>query len=329
MRLIVYFVVIMPLLIFIICWSKVAVGFVFGATIMYFIFRTLVKDCRFLTLYILCFLFIFALFIFINRPNIIETITTTFQPFAYEAHIKGGLGMWGHYIVLSLMTMLFIGLEICKNQFGKTIWIETIAIVSILAFLPASIMNTSGISYFSEAIEVPSLILLCGHNYINIDEDSTPPLKQLIYFFCLAWCIWVGFHHMPCSPLKLITNKHNSNLSSMLLEIRKSVGCHPADYAIYLDADSILSQVFFDKAKTAIFVSPAMTGVGVINATYGHDDGLFFYDGSVVGDHPHYGLLAVTNGYLSFEDAIITAKQRGKRFLIRLTDIGYEVVPLY
>ncbi len=331
---IIHSVVIVPIEILIISWSKVSVGFIFTASIMYYVFRSHIKDIRVWILDVLYLLeFIVCLRIFNNGGDMSRTIPSKFKWFAYEDYISGGLGMWGHYIVLSLMTMLFIVLELYKNRYkwrdvkiGKTVWIEDILIVSMLAFLPATIMNIRSASvYFSFAIEIPSLVLLCGHNYINVEEDAKGLIKPLIYVVSFCWCIWMGYHNKPGNPLSTITNEHTSNLSQILLDIRDTVGKNPEDYIIYLDTDSVLSQIFTSD-KTAVFVCPSMTGVGVINATYEQDGTRYCYMGTPVDEG--YSLDKVDNGYLSFEDAVMTAKERGKEHIIHMTNVGYEVVDL-
>lgn len=332
----VYYTLIIPIEIFVISWSKISVGFVFTAGIMYFMFRSHIRDFKFWLLdifylgdYVVC------LRLFNNHGGDMSgTISSRLRWFAFEDYISGGLGMWGHYIVLSLMTMLFIGLEIYRNRFkwsdvraGRTIWIEDIIIISVLAFLPGTIMLIEGGSaaYFSFAIEIPSLVLLCGHNYINIDAEAKGALKPLIYVVCLTWCMWMGYHNKPENPLNTITNVHESNLSGVLLEIRDTVGKNPEDYTIYLDTDSVVSQIFTNE-KIAVFVCPAMTGVGVINATYVEEGAYYSYAGGVVG--ATYGFDRVDNGHLSYEDAISVARERGKKNLIHFTSVGYEIVNL-
>ena len=265
--------------------------------------------------------------------DVAGTIASRFRWLAFGEYCSGALGIWGHYIVLSIMTVLFIGLEVHRNKYkwidikkGRTIWIEDIIIMSILAFLPSLIMVITGGSaaYFSYAVETPALVLLCGHNYINIEKEAKGALKFLIYIITFSWCIWAGYHHKPKDPLTLITNEHKSNLSSMLLEIRATVGENPQNYTSYLEENSLITQVFPD-SKTAIFVCPAMTGVGVINATYMQDGTYYSYTGEHV---VNYGTDGVSNECLSYEDALSVAKNRGKQKMIHFTDTGYEIVDL-
>ena len=331
----VYCTVIIPVAIFVISWSKISVGFIFTAGIMYYVFRSHIRDFKFWLLdilYLVEYVVCLRLFNYSGR-DISGRILSRFRWFAFKDWISGGLGIGGHYIILSLMTMLFIGLEIYINRFkwsdvraGRTIWVEDIIIMSMLAFLPGAIINIgSNAAYFSFAIEIPSLVLLCGHNYINIDEEAKGALKPLIYVVCFSWCIWMGYHHKPADPLTAITNEHASNLSAMLLEIRDTVGKNPEDYTIYLDTDSVVSQIFtYDRA--AVYVCPAMTSVGVINATFAEEGAHYTYAGGAVDEG--YGLNMVDNGHLSYEDAISVARERGKKYLIHFTSVGYEIVNL-
>ena len=325
---------VIPAEILLISWSKISVGFIFTACIMYVVFRIYLKSVRMWIMNIIYFLeFLACLWFFDMRGGVSNAIASGFSWFPYARdYISGDLGMAGHYLVLSLMSLLFIGLEINKNRFswkdireGKSIWVEVIIVASILAFFPASFVDMASASaYFSFAIEIPALVLLCGHNYIDVETDAKGALKPVIIVCCFLFCTWMGLHNKPENPLIFISNDHNSNLSNTLLEIRDKVDGHPKDYTIFLDNDCFLSKVFSD-SMTAIFVPPAITGVGVINATY-LDNGLYYtFSGA---EALNYNTGAVENGCLSYEDALQLAKQRGKKGLIHFTDTGYEIVRL-
>ena len=242
--------------------------------------------------------------------------------------------MWGHYFLLSLMTILFVCLELNRKNFkwedfkaGNTIWIECILIMTILAFMPSAILKYgySDSVYFSFCIEIPSLILLCGHDYIDIKNEANGALKPLIYGICLCYCLWTGYHHKLINPLTYITNEHNSNLSETLLQIRDQVGKNPEQYTIYIEPDSFLSQVY-PEGRKAIFVCPAMTGVGVINATYSYDGNYYAYNGEQVS---RYGMDDINNGMISYDNALEIAKENGKTYVIHLLNTGYEIEDLY
>jgi hypothetical protein len=92
-------------------------------------------------------------------------------------------------------------------------------------------------------------------------------------------------------PMKYVTGQHESSLSTVLTEIRDTCGGHPEDYTIYLEEDNIAQQVFKPvllKDLRTVYVWPAMTGVGVINATY-EEDGTIYINGEVLPEEYGYG----------------------------------------
>ena len=78
---------------------------------------------------------------------------------------------------------------------------------------------------------------------------------------------------------------------------------------------------------TSSYVCPAMTGVGVINASYYQDGVCYSYLGEQLSNE--YAMTFTDNeGMLSFEDAIEKARGMGKEALIHITNSGYEVVKI-
>ncbi|MBO6127710.1 MAG: hypothetical protein J6P79_02295 [Pseudobutyrivibrio sp.] len=336
-KLLIYSVVIIPIEIFLVSWAKISVGCIFTAGVMFFFFRKGIKlkklwliDIEYFSVFFLC----YKLFSSYVSGGYKIPLSSMFEWMPLKEQIGVGLlGMWGHYLILSLMAILFVCLDIKRNKYkwidfieGKTIWIECIVVMCLIAFMPSAILKFgySDSVYFSFCIEIPSLVLLCGHDYFNIKEDAKGALRPLVYCICFGYCLWMGYHHKLTNPLTLITNEHYSNLSTMLLNIRDEVGNQPEEYTIYIDGDSTLSQVY-PEGRRAIFVCPAMTGVGVINATYRYENNYYAYNGEPV---TRYGMDMVSNGVLTYEDAIEVAKSRGKTHLIHLTNYGYEMVDL-
>lgn len=322
-----------PIEIFLISWAKISVGFIFTAGVMYFVFRKKTKRIAYWILnviYLGVFLLSFKLF---NGSGGSGDITSQIKWQAFSEYCSGPLGINGHFIILSLMTVLFIAIEIYSNRFkwkdfinGKTIWIEAIVILSILAFLPPLIMRIPGGSaaYFSYVIEIPAMLLLCGHDYLCIENNAKGIIRPLFYSICVFLCIWTGYHNRPDDPLSYISFTHYSNTSNVLLEIRDLVDRNQKKYTVYLDEDSFLSYVF-DDSRASIYAVPAMTGVGVINATYEDNGKYYSYTGDLVVD---YAVSQTNNGCLSYDDAVSLAKQRGKNYIIHITNNSYEIVAL-
>lgn len=333
-----YYSIIVPLEIFVISWSKISVGFIFTVGAMYWVFRRGIKnkkvwllDIIYLTVFVIC-LKLFGSYVAVGYHR---TLFSMIEILPLRHTIGAGVRWYaGHYLILSLMTVLFILFEIKKNKYrwgdireGKTIWIECIVVMSIMAFAPSALLNVgySDAVYFSFCIEIPSLVLLCGHDYIDIDKDAKGLLKPLVYVISFGWCLWMGYHHKPDNPISLITNEHESNLSDIFFEIRDAVGDKPEDYTIFIEPDSFVSKVY-PEGKKAIFVCTAMTGVSVMNATYTEDGRYYAYNGEEV---ERYGMDDVSNGRISYDDSLGIAKSRSKKYVIYLTGLGYEIVDLY
>ena len=325
----------MPVFIFIISWSKISVGFVFTTSVLYYVFRTRMKEWRYWLLNIFYFaVFIVSLRLF-NSNVSNASIADTFKFKAFEEYCSGPLGIWGHYLILLIMPVMFITLEVARNHYdkkdffaAKTVWIEDMIVVCLVAFLPGFVMIIAGGSaaYFSYVCEIPALLMLCGRNYVDLNEDVKGSMRPLIYAFCFCWCIFTAYTNRSASPLDAITGEHTTNLSGTLLGIRDAVGNDADKYSIYLDQDSIVTQVFAS-GMTSSYVCPAMTGVGVINASYYQDGACYSYLGEQLSNE--YAMTFTDNeGMLSFEDAIEKARGMGKEALIHITNSGYEVVKI-
>ncbi|MCR4938114.1 MAG: hypothetical protein K5987_08165 [Lachnospiraceae bacterium] len=332
-----YYSIIVPLEIFIISWSKISTGFIFTVAAMYLVFRCGIKnkiiwilDIIYLTVFAIC-LKLYGSYV---SGGYHSTLLSLIGILPLRHTMGAGLRWYaGHYLILSLMTILFIFFEIKNNKFswkdireGKTIWIECIILMSLMAFAPSALLNVgySDAVYFSFCIEIPSLVLLCGHDYIDIDKDAKGLLKPLVYAVSLGWCLWMGYHHKPDNPISLITNEHESNLSDIFFEIRDAVGDKPEDYTIFIEPDSFVSKVYPEGKKT-IFVCTAMTGVSVMNATYTEGGRYYAYNGDVV---ERYGMDDVSNGKITYDDAADIAKSRGKKHIIHLEKSEYEIIDL-
>ena len=76
--------------------------------------------------------------------------------------------------------------------------------------------------------------------------------------------------------------------------------------------------------RRAAYVCPAMTGIGVINATYYNGDDYYTFKGDKARD---YSLSMTDNDHnLTFDEALEKAKGMGKEKVIHMTKNGYEIV---
>ena len=329
-----YCIFIIPVSIFLTSWAKVSVGFVLTAAIMYYVFRIGLTSYRAWLLNVLYF-FTFILYLHIfnsGAGGVSKSIATDHQIGALGNYCIGSLGIWGHFLILLIMPVVFIIFEKSRMKFsfsdlivGKTVWIELIIVVCFIAFLPGIIMDVSGGAqrYFTQAMEVPAIILLCGHNYIDVDKDSKGNLRILIYVICFLWCIINSFTNRATNPISCYNGKSKMTLSDILLEIREETNGNSQKYTLYLDKDSIPARTFMD-GRRAAYVCPAMTGIGVINATYYNGDDYYTFKGDKARD---YSLSMTDNDHnLTFDEALEKAKGMGKEKVIHMTKNGYEIV---
>lgn len=323
---------VIPFFIFVISWAKISVGFIVTVSVMYAVFRKRMKDFRFWLANFLYFLeFLFCFWMFNGGQSGTGLVRDSFRLMAFEVNCSGPLGIWGHYIILLIMPVLFILFDIKKYKYtwrdfwdGKCIWIELVSVCCLMSFLPGFLINIGGGSaaYFSYVSEVVALVLLCGHNYIKIEEDGAGLLKVSVYVVSFSWCVSVSYSNSIGNPLDLITGTHASNLYVKLDEIRNMADGHPEKYTMYLEKDSFVLQVF-QSGATASYICPAITGVGVINATYCDNGSYYTFLDEPVGYA--YGFNSVDHGCLSYENAKQEARNNGKEKIIHMTSRGYEV----
>ncbi len=332
-----YCVLVIPLEIVILSWTKVSVGFLFMMSTAYYLIRARLIRFRNWLLNLFCILgIVFSVSFFVDSTNLLDSIVSIkYRWMAFDEYITGPLGILGHYIILLVYPVAYIVSELYSQKYcasdvdrSNTVFIEDILFISALAFCPALIMVISGGSaaYFSYFIEVPALILLCGHNYMDIHNEAKGTLRILLYVFLTIFCIWNAYTNRSIDPLNRITGVNTSNLSNVLLEVRESVGNKPEDYAIFLDADSLVTQVFKD-GRRASYSCPAMTGVGVINATYIENEKSYtFLEEEVTSQ---YGVRKTDNNHnISLDEAMEKAGDMGKKTLIHFTSEGYDFIKL-
>lgn len=324
---------VLPLEIFLISWAKISVGFIFAGSVMYFIFRMKMKELRFWILnflYLAVFLVCMKLFAGESAYAVGEEVVKN-RFFAFGDYCTGSFGVWGHYAILLFMPGVFFLLEFLHSKFGweaiksaGTIWVEEMLICIILAFLPGMVLSSLKVNaaYFSYAVEVPALVLLCGHNYIDL-KNWKVSLRLVTCVLCIAWCVQNVYTNSLENPLNWVTGSHKTNLSETLLQMRKEVCGHPEKYTIYLEKNTFISDVFSD-SRSACYISPAMTGIGVINGSYRHEDVYYtFRDEPVTAN---YALNFIDHDRLDFQEALSCAKKMGKEAVIHITEDGYEYI---
>ena len=314
-------------------WAKVSVGFLYTLLLLFYIFRTKTKKIKYWIVnffYLLLFYVCFKMF----RSSGGSDLSSLLSVFAFSKYTNGLLGLLLHYCYLLILPSLFVLLEFMVNKYtitdflsGNTVWIETVIIVSIASFFPGLLFDIQGGSavYFSYVSEYVALVFLCSKNDIKeyINSKITHNSLSLI---CLAWCVCIAIVNMPKNPLSLISEKHDSNLSQLLISIREYVGNDAQDYTFFLDSDSLPAEVF-RRGREACYVCSAMTGVGIINASYYLDGECY----SFLNEHlpSGYGMrLTDSCEPINLEIARIKAKENGKKHLIVFKDDSFEVIDL-
>ena len=327
-----------PVAVFLISWSKISVGLLFTVSVIYYLFRTKMTSVWAWLLNIAYFLVCIVSYILFNRGfnNGSDSSLMEIKFLSNDEYCSGILGTWGHLLFCSIFFISYICMELKSKRItkqdiitGKTIWIELLIIIGIISFLPPLFLKIPGASafYFSMAYTVPSLCILCGQNYFDNDKINRIRQRSLGLVLCVSVSIW---SIIMCSPALMRTHTysldHNSDLSGVLFEIRELAGKHPEEYTVFLDEDAFSLNVLEDSRKAA-YVFPALTGIGVINASY-RENGEYY---SFAGDQLEatYGISNTDNDHkISFEEAEIKAREMGKKRIIHVTENGYEIIDL-
>ena len=319
---------VIPVSIFVITWCKISTGLVFAATVMYTVFRKKIRDIRFWGLNVLYgVLFLLAAWLFNFMEGGYQSTHNAFRFAAFSPYCPGPLGLLGHYGFLMMMPARFIALEIRRLRkerqvfsTGKTVWIEVALLAAFVSFAPGFVMafESGSAVYFSYMVEIPAILLLAGQPSFSSERRIPLTLRRGMCVVCAVWCTVMCWINRASDPMKYVTGQHESNLSAVLMEIREKCGGHPQDYTIYLEEDNIAQQVFkpviLKDLRTA-YVWPAMTGVGVINATYEENGTIYSYTGEVLPTD--YGAQYTDAEHpLSLEEAKAAARQMGKKEII-------------
>ena len=330
---------VIPASIFLITWCKISTGLLFTAAVMYFVFRKHLKEIRFWGINMLygC-VFLLALWLFNMMGGGYQPAEQTLiRPLAFRTYCPGTLGIFGHWLILMILPAGFIFLEIIRLRkeqkvfvTGKTVWIEMILLIALIAFLPGAVMVIEGGSaaFFAWTVEIPGLLLLTGHPLFNAEQEIRLPVRRTAGILCMIWCAAMCWINKADDPMKYVTGQHASGFSSMLTEVRDRCGQHPEQYTVYLDPDNIGLEVFQPIALAELrtsYVWPAVTGAGVINATYQDDGILRTYRGNETG--ADFGAQYTDNDHaITLEEALEKAAARGKKAVIHVTADGYEVL---
>ena len=341
---------VIPAGIFLITWCKISVGLVFAVSVAYYLFRMHMKELRFWGINVLYgAVLLLALWLFSLMGSVpLPPGQKVYILAAFKEYCTGQLGILGHWMILMILPVLFILAEIFrlrkeKRVFatGKTVWIEDLLLTAFVAFLPGFLIVIDGgsASYFSCALEVPAILLLCGHPGFDPEKwtrrggNGRIGLKKTVRVFCVLWCIAMCWINKPDDPMNYVTGQHETTLSETLTEIRGTYGVHPEEYTIYLDRDNMAAKTFKPGIRVEVktmYAWPAMTGIGVINATHLVDGAVYSYTDTRVsqyGKMSNYGVeYTDSDRAITLEEALEKAGERGKKGVIHVTADGYEIL---
>ena len=346
--------IVIPVGLFLMSWAKLSVGIMFVAGFGFYVIRTHFRNIRAWLLLMLYGLVIVSCFWFFKGFNILNVLNpfkgssgpdqlsiannqTVFLPLSFELYCGGKLGIWGHVLFMSAPVFLFAFCEFskgsCHAAAGEAaeksrVWIETGIVCLAVGLLPVLLLHIAGGSagYFSSVVPLVMMVLICGHQYFALDEDCSVSLKRNISLVCFSLAAATAFFNIPAnSPLEYVTGENGSGIAEHVSEIRSLTQGHPDDYTVYLDSDAYVARLFRN-SNSSVFVYPALTGVGVINASYQGEDGLYYAYCDV--ETVNYGTTGIQHGRLDLEQALERAKKNGKKYVIHVKKNTYQVIDL-
>lgn len=325
--------VVIPMGIVLCSWGKISVGCVFSASVMYYIFRTQTKKLKYWVINGLYFAIFVVCIILFHGTSAGEG--AHLKQSGLEYVLENNLEI--HWLAISTLTIVFLVFDLWKNRYdweaflkGKTIWIEEVIVLTVVAFLPICIMKNHNGKYFSIFIETPVLILLLGKDYICAFFHEKK--NNIVFIICsFVWAVLlIGMSVFTCKGIARIGRSENDTYERYM-EIRKTVENEPEKYTIYFDYESDMKDA--DRAeglrKRAIFMPVGLTGVGIINASYRNGDTVYLYTGETPQDGGlgfGYGLDKVEHGKLTFSEAKAYAKEQGRDYLIYIKDKDYSII---
>lgn len=351
-KMLLYKVLIVPTFIFVITWAKISMGMIVTASVMYYVFRTKIDKLRYwiLNVFYGCTYLISLKYFYYgatfakSEGGLKDTIMQGFQWKAFGRYCTGPLGIWGHFIILLSMPLLFVILELVRNKkeigrafkTGSLVWAEDMAVITLLCFLPPLIVASMEFDsrWFSMAVEIPAVVLLCGRNYMDLSEIKNATAKVVLNIVCVFFPLFLLYTNAAESPESWVEDEHITDLSDFLLDIREEVGDDAKDYVIYLEWDNKVFHTFAYSNEVkwtygSSFVCPAMTGVGVINASYYENGKYYDYLSREINTWPSTGMTITDNDHMiPYEEAIGKAKSMGKKKMIHITKRKYEIVDL-
>lgn len=322
-----------PAMILMISWAKISIGFLFTASVMYYVARKYWRSRQGWGLNIFYgLIFLLALYLF-NRGEGFSGSRDLFRLYAFKDYCNGMRGFIGHYLILFFIGGLAVFLDCVFNKYsfrdiigGKTLWVEEIFVVCILGFLPGFFIKIEGGSaaYFSYAVETLTLVLLCGRGYMyRLLRPDRRIWKVAIIALLLARCAYIGINNSITiiKDNRTVIGNCSSEIYSDLMKFRVMVAEEPEKYTFYLNKDANVTK-FFESSIGAVFVYPGITGVGVINASYYSNGKWFMFDDT---EALGYGLTSIDSGKLSYEEALVKAKELGKKYVIHVLNNGYKI----
>lgn len=327
-----------PAAIFVLSGTKISVGCLTAAAAAYYLFRTNPKKIKYWLLnlyYLLAVLGSLAAFRGGSGSNSGNS-KAAWEWFAFMEYCKNGAGgLAGHYLILSIMAIVFIVFDLKRKNYkkadfvsGKTVWVELIIIVTICSFLPGMFLDIKGGSaaYFSYFSEIPAMILLCGHGYLDVPfEKKRAFLKAGVCAVLFIWMFWaVKFDGAILFPDKDSDAIVNANVYESAMLIREYAKDAPWDFTIYLSENADVLNIYQTLISGA-YIYPGLSGVGVINASYDLDGASYtIMDQPVTG----YALACAGHSKLSLEEAVREARALGKKKLIHIENDNYEIFDL-
>lgn len=318
---------IIPLMIYVVTASKVSVGFFLVIAILYYLVRSHIS--WYMILY-------YGAVFFYSGWMHVDIIKSSGGGYSLKAifHLLFSPSWIIGFFLFTIWEWIYISFDIKKNRYsindfrkGKTIWIELTLITILAVHLMGIIIWTSSSSgrYFTLLTEIPGVLMLCSMDF-DLLKLQNRNKYILMYGICFTWIIFLCIYNKP--PVTNLTDQRGNNTHSnysFFMDIKDVVGEDPDKYAIYINNDSTAIKGMEFETLSNIFSFPALTSVGVINASY-YDDKKGEY--CLYTDENAYGFdtLSVNHRKLSLSEALKRAGDNGKSYLINISGNSYEIL---
>lgn len=330
--------IVLPAFIILISASKISVGFIMTGAICYYFFRLHKKfSLPWVLAFVYAVLFVGCFFVFSAKRGGAET-GVQWRLLAFRVYCANYLFLLGHYLYLALPMGAFCFIHSQRERYdfvnlrqdfrkGRTVWIELMALVAGLGFLPGLLLHIPGgnAAYFSYFVEVFGIVFLCANNYLN--SFILRFQGKYLGVLCLLWGMVLLVGNISLAPItwNQIENVHVSQLFEDTERLRQLTKGNEQEYVLYVRKDALGAKTF-SHPIAKVFLYPALTGCSVINATYYRNGQLYNYADEEVG---FYGLYASRQQEkLSLPQAMETARSMGKRYLIEISSTEHSVIPL-